>query len=264
MEFVRKRIIDSHVHLGRFDASKSFKLSEPQILGNLEVGLPELKRYIELNNLSKVFLLTHPSKLDYQLLNTQRILDLAGQYDYIVPFGVPDVNNFEEYVIKGLKGIGEIKFPFRADNGKILEVLIEAERWGLPSIIHTTDWYCFNPEALKGFKKVGKIIFHGWGVWNNLETLETLLEDPRFYVDISANSGYFALLNNPKEQVQALFDKHYTKILYGTDFPMLMKGQCSQFGTNRLHLELLDKFRLGSVQLDHILYQNAYNLFKGE
>lgn len=259
------KIIDSHVHLGKFNVVRS------KVYGWLDVAPDVLMQYIEDFKLSNAWLLSHPHIAgQYDMNGSEETLGLAQSYPALKPFcqidrASPDC--LGRYVDKGCVGIGEIKMPLPINHPSILAVFKVAKDYGLPVVVHMTDKYCFesSDKALAEALDVGaNIIFHGWGWWNKLRTGEAaswLKSHENVYMDISANSGLKSLSEN-LEYSRSFLKEHSDRVLYGSDFPMLTIYDGSQFGTNRHHLTLLEKLELTEQIKENILHRNAEKLVK--
>jgi len=261
------KIIDSHVHIGKFNINRS------GILGWLDVYPIHLMKYIKQEELSAVWLLSHPyMKGEYELNGSEETLVLAKSYPKIKPFCQVDYATPEcigRYVDKGCVGIGEIKLNLPLNDSKLLKVFKIAKDYDLPVVVHTTDKYCYATHYNQ-FKEVldigANIIFHGWGWWNLLQCglMQTIIEDfSNVYMDISANSGYRIL--DEGIGVSKLLEEHNDRLLYGTDFPMISIPKQSdnmgtQFGIDKKHLNLVKCF--DTKYYDNIFYKNAMRLVK--
>jgi len=263
------KIIDSHVHLGKFNVSRA------GVLGWLDVFPDNLMEYVSREKLSAVWLLSHPRMPGlYDMNGSEETLGLAQSYPVIKPFcqierAAPEC--IGRYIDKGCVGIGEIKMPLPINHPVLLKMFRTAKEYGIPVVVHTTDTFCYEDShtALSEALAVGaNIIFHGWGWWNKLvsgEMAPILEKYPNAFMDISANSGYSTAcedINYP----QRLFKPFSDRILYGTDFPMLaLKSSVvsgSQFGVNKWHLDLINKSLIDDTAKENIMWRNAERLVK--
>ena len=257
------KVVDCHTHLGRFNVSGS------DVLGWLDVGPENLLKYVEKCNLSKVWLLSHPPIEGlYDLSGSYEALELAKSYPEIRPFcQVDNTETLAKYVDRGCVGIGEIKVPLPINDPKLLTVFRAAKDYGLPVVVHTTDKHCYElSSAMLGeaLQTQANIVLHGWGVWNRLGdgSLVHLMKDfPNLYVDISANSGFKSLGKNV-EYSRFVLEWYSSRVLYGTDFPMLTTYGGSQFGVNQDHYNFLNRLSLSQDALHAILHGNAERLVK--
>lgn len=186
----------------------------------------------------------------------------------------------EYWVKRGIKGYGELKIRACIDNPDSERMYNICGDSGLPVLLHMdvplpdnpTFWYNYDIDGLeKMLKKCKKTIFigHGPGFWREISKdanrkntaypkgkiipggkLPMLLEKyPNIYADISAGSGYNALVRDEEFGVKFV-KKFYAKILYGTD------------GHDDQHIKYLRRLNLKGEIFSAITHRNAEGLIK--
>ncbi len=146
-----------------------------------------------------------------------------------------------------------------AESTGILKRKIHRNRVRFPGILFDFDALEKQVRQFPGIRFIG----HGPDFWNHISSekhprylhqkgtiasfgiIDRLLEEyDNFYCDISGTSGFNALQRD-KGQARSFLDKHFRKVLYGTDntrFPLL---------------KLLQSMRLAPEAMERILYRNA-------
>ncbi len=93
-----------------------------------------------------------------------------------------------------------------------------------------------------------EILFHDKGPIDQFGIIDQLLSTyPNFYCDISGKSGFNAL-SRDREKARLFLEKHYQKILFGTD------------NTGLDYESLILSFKLPEEKLKHIFFMNADRL----
>jgi predicted TIM-barrel fold metal-dependent hydrolase len=146
-----------------------------------------------------------------------------------------------------------------AESTGILKKRIEKNQVLFPGILFDFEGLEKRVAQFPGIRFIG----HGPGFWNSISAfqhpryehqkgriqrfgiIDRLLEQyDNFYCDISGYSGYNAM-NRHHSQTKRFLQKHVDKVLYGTD------------NTHLPLLDLLHSMKLGSDQLDKIMFKNA-------
>lgn len=191
-------------------------------------------------------------------------------------------------VHRGALGFGELKFHVAVDSPEMHRVYKLAEELNVPVLLHFQyEMYNTGIErfeaVLKAYSKVN-FIGHAQTWWGNISaeldptvmyptgpikpgglTDRWLSDYENLYGDLSAGSGANALTRDP-EFAQDFLDRHYRKLLWGSDCPCRDgKGAGERGGCIATHsLTALRKLVTDPAKLRRILSVNGAELYRLE
>jgi len=239
-------IIDFHAHLGR------------TIHGRPALTTEKLLRFQDEHGIDKsvILPLVAPEEEDYYYTTEQALEDCAAHPDRFIPFCNMDPRRgsndghydfcpvLKEYADQGCKGFGEILAEIDSVGMPYLEECLQE----FPETIfvgHGPGWWAdisadVTNDEKDGYPK-GKIRSPG--------RIDFLLETyPNLHTDLSAGSGYNAM-SRDLEFTRTFLEKHYRKILFGTD--KFVRDE------EPLIIDLLQEIDLPAEMKDAIFWKNA-------
>lgn len=211
--------------------------------------------------------------------------------DVFVRFACSDVAEsrtvdvLRDNIHRGAIGFGELKFHVAVDSPEMHRVYKLAEELQVPVLLHFEhDMYNTGIErfesVLKAYPKVN-FVGHAQTWWGNISAdldptdmyptgkvkagglTDRLLSDyANLHGDLSAGSGANAMTRDP-DFAQAFLDRHYKKLLWGSDCPCRDgKGEGERGGCIATRcLTAVRKMVTDQAKLRRILYQNGAELY---
>ena len=171
---------------------------------------------------------------------------------------VTELNVLVDYIEKGAKLIGEIKYDMPGDSPELWAYAEIAQQYKIPILIHFENQYGVHLDefetTLKRFPDVN-FIGHAVQFWAELEGMTEYLMSSydNLYGDVSAGSGFYALNSDCAFE---FVKKHQDRLLFGSDCPDIPAGNfCQGCCTSDKVKSLVDK----SIQ-EKIFYKNAKKL----
>jgi uncharacterized protein len=188
-------------------------------------------------------------------------------------FGQADVDELrallDEGAIKGLKIYPGYE-PFYPADRKLAPAYELAEAYDVPVMIHTGDTYARTAkvkyshpinvdEVAVDFPRVKFLICHLGNPWFR-DCMEVVYKNDNVYTDMSGLTlgGFtdrFEAFIGQQLKEMLLWGVEPTKVLYGTDWPLI---------TMESYLQFVDELRLPARDKDLMLFENAATLFKLE
>ena len=188
-------------------------------------------------------------------------------------FGQADVDELrallDEGAIKGLKIYPGYE-PFYPADRRLAPAYELAEAYDVPVMIHTGDTYARTAkvkyshpinvdEVAVDFPRVKFVICHLGNPWFR-DCMEVVYKNDNVYTDMSGLTlgGFtdrFEAFIGQQLKEMLLWGVEPTKVLYGTDWPLI---------TMEAYLQFLDELRLPGRDKDLMLFENAAALFKLE
>ena len=235
-------MIDFHVHLGnlyRHSYPDNIGLSVHQLIERMNRECIEMSVLLPLESpegASGYFLTeqaieardTYPERLIAFMCIDPRQARVPEQIDVFV----------KRY---GCKGFGEHINGLAFDDERSKAIYARCDEYGLPLVFEINTRYCYDEvglprleSCLREFKNV-KFCGHGPGFWSAISSddprggypkgritpggaVDRLLSEyDNLYADLSAGSGYNALTRDP-EFTRGFVDRHWHKLLWGTDY----------------------------------------------
>lgn len=251
-------LIDIHQHLNFLNSSNDLLISHQQTMGATStILLPSSEDFA----LDKGLLANVPdTEMAYEFCKENKNFLFAAN------FSSANLYMIEEYINKGAKMIGELKYDTSSDSESIWEYCEVAQQCGVPILIHFENNKGIHSldnfeNTLKRFPDVN-FIGHAVLWWADLDNKTDYLMSKyeNLYADISANSGLRAMRHSSSK----LFVEEYQdKILFGSDcppnHPYVGASHCIGVESqNRLN-EICDD----SI-LEKIYYKNAQKLLQIE
>ena len=268
-------IIDVHGHLNYSGRTDEAFLAHQNALGvTLTVVLPSGDRGA-----------THPGGSGEN--EPARLFSLAhpGQYLYFANelADHPDAPKVVEAGLKkGAIGIGEQKFRVDCDSPHIMRLAEVARDYNVPMILHFEhELYNKHIErfhlVLEKFPTV-KFIGHAVAWWGNIDknhdqkssyptgpvtpgglTDRYLTDYPNCYADVSARSGYGAIIRD-EEFYKDFLKRHQDKIVYGSDCSETTGRAPSCFAANTI--AAIRRLAPSKAVERKIFYENAKKLLR--
>jgi predicted TIM-barrel fold metal-dependent hydrolase len=170
----------------------------------------------------------------------------------------------EEYVNKGAKLIGEIKYDTSSDSEDMWMYCEVAQQCKVPILIHFENKRGINNlnNFEKTLKKFPNVNFIGHAVlwWAEIDgmTDKLMKEYKNLYADISANSGLRAMR---KPSAEKFLENHQDNILFGSDCPPNHPYVNSPYCIANKCKQRLDQVCSFEV-LEKIYYKNSQTLLK--
>lgn len=169
--------------------------------------------------------------------------------------------------LKGLKIYPGYE-PFYPADRKLAPAYELAEAYDVPVMIHTGDTYAKTgkvkyshplnvDEAAVDFPKVKFVICHLGNPWFR-DCMEVVYKNENVFTDMSGLTlgGFtdrFEAFMRQQLKEMLLWGVEPTKVLYGTDWPLI---------TMEAYLQFVDELRLPARDKDLMLYENTAALFK--
>lgn len=198
----------------------------------------------------------------------------------------------EHYIAKGARGISEMCANMPLDNPKMMNLFKYAQKYNLPVTLH------FGKKG-KGYGVVDElhlprlqhvletfpelpILGHSMAFWsefgtdvttkNRHEYLKTPLTDEgmaqklmrrykNLYADLSAASGYFALMRN-KDYTYSFLEEFQDQIVYATDIAMSNWIEMPQAKLSSFLDEAVKSKKISQICYEKICRKNALSLLK--
>ena len=249
-------LIDIHQHLNFLNSSNDLLISHQQNMGATStILLPSSEDF----TLDKGLLAGVP--------NTEMAFEFCKQnknFLFAANFSPTNLYMIEEYVNKGAKMIGEIKYDTSSDSESIWEYCEVAQQCHVPILIHFENTIGIHSldkfeNTLKRFPDVnfiGHAVLWWAGLDNKTDYLMSKYEN--LYADISANSGLRAL----RDSASKLFVEDYQdKILFGSDCPPNHPSVGASYCIGVESQKILSEICSESI-LEKIYYKNAQKLLK--
>ena len=227
--------------------------------------------------------------LDAQCGGNQSVLSCAKKYPKNFVYFANELPYLKEadaeirkYLQAGAIGIGEQKFRVLADSAYLDRMAGIARDFNVPILLHFWDGD-YNMELQRFHKVLEKFptvnfIGHAQSWWGHIDknhnpkilypkgnvtpgglTDRLLADYPNVFGDLSAGSGLNALRRDP-EHTAAFFQRHQTKLLFGSDCQDVEGRGASCVGS-----QIIGAVRqyAGSKSVERkILFENAKNLLK--
>ncbi len=175
----------------------------------------------------------------------------------------------DEGAIKGLKIYPGYE-PFYPADRKLAPAYELAEAYDVPVMIHTGDTYARTAkvkyshpinvdEVAVDFPRVKFLICHLGNPWFR-DCMEVVYKNDNVYTDMSGLTlgGFtdrFEAFIGQQLKEMLLWGVEPTKVLYGTDWPLI---------TMEAYLQFVDELRMPARDKDLMLFENAAALFKLE
>lgn len=175
----------------------------------------------------------------------------------------------DERAIKGLKIYPGYE-PFYPADRKLAPAYELAEAYDVPVMIHTGDTYARTAkvkyshpinvdEVAVDFPRVKFLICHLGNPWFR-DCMEVVYKNDNVYTDMSGLTlgGFtdrFEAFIGQQLKEMLLWGVEPTKVLYGTDWPLI---------TMEAYLQFVDELRMPARDKDLMLFENAAALFKLE
>ena len=267
-------IIDIHQHTNYLGRSDADLFRHQQAMGVTTTVLLPAGRYYG---------------LDAQCGGNESVVSAAEKYPKSFVYFANELPYLKEadavirkYLQSGAIGIGEQKFRVLADSAYLDRMAGIAREFGVPILLHFWDGD-YNMELQRFHKVLEKFptvnfIGHAQSWWGHIDKnhnpkvlypkgkvtagglSDRLLADyPNMYGDLSAGSGLNALRRDP-EHTGAFFERHQSKLLFGSDCPDV-EGR----GANCIGAQIIGVVRqsAGSKAVERkILFENAKLLLK--
>jgi predicted TIM-barrel fold metal-dependent hydrolase len=174
---------------------------------------------------------------------------------------IEEREKIEDYIAKGAKLIGEIKYQMGGDDEELYGYAEIARQHNVPILIH------FEKELgveLKGFHKVLKkfpdVNFIGHAVlwWDKMASSTNFLMNNHnnLYGDVSANSGLRAMKS---KYAAGFIEKFQDRILFGSDCPPNHPYENAPHCIGK-ELKTVLEDKLDHTVLEKIYYKNACKL----
>lgn len=236
-------MIDFHMHVGRLT------MREP-------LTPKHLLEFMDKNGIEKAVLLPieNPEETCFYV-TTDEVLKVCKQHpDRFIPFcnvdprrGWPGQIDFsrilEEYKDRGCVGFGEVLAGVPMDDPRLGEIFDACDRFDMPVVLDMNHVSCRDEVGLPRLERVlntfpgVKFIGHGPHFWAEISgdvkpehfadyptgpvvpggaAPRLLAEYPNMYADLSAMSGYLALIRDMDYGFQFL-ERFRDKLLFGTD-----------------------------------------------
>lgn len=245
-------MIDFHTHIGRLGKEVTKTLDAPELVRKMD------RRGIE----KSVVLPLHDSPSGWYLLcTTEDVIREANRFaDRLIPFcqvdprfgdNSPDTDFstlLEEYKIRGCKGVGEITANLYFDDPKVINLMVQCGKAGLPVVFHAAHQIGGTyglvdslglPRLERLLQAAPQTIFcaHGPAFWSEISrnvneksrgdypgepisgpgrVVDLMAKYANLYGDLSAGSGYNALTRSPDFGFEFL-EQFQDKLLFATD-----------------------------------------------
>ncbi|HID96508.1 MAG TPA: amidohydrolase [Candidatus Latescibacteria bacterium] len=242
-------MIDIHTHIGEIFFNPDLKPLTPRtLLSSMDrLGIEK----------AIVLPIENPEETHYYFTTWQVLKACRKHGDRLIPFcnvdprrGDSDLStNFygliKRYVEEGCRGFGECLAGLPVDDPRLIKIYQICGELGLPVLIHLDELRNFDrnsPVGLNAFEGVVSqlpdttFIAHGPSWWWHISSVvnpeetypegkvepggrvECLLQKyPNLYADLSAESGYNALVRDP-EFAPGFLERNRGKLLFGTDY----------------------------------------------
>lgn len=245
-------LIDFHTHIGRLGKEAIRTLDAPELVRKMD------RRGIE----KSVVLPLHDSPSGWYLLcTTEDVIREANRFaDRLIPFcqmdprfgdNSPDTDFstlLDEYKCRGCKGVGEITANLYFDDPRVINLMRQCGKAGLPVVFHATHQMGGTyglvddlglPRLERLLQAVPHTIFcaHAPGFWSEISrnvdektrggypdepvlgpgrAVELMSKYANLYGDLSAGSGYNALTRSPDFGFEFL-EQFQDRLLFATD-----------------------------------------------
>lgn len=249
---VSHALLDIHAHVGRLLVDLPPNRPEDLLATMDRYGIGR----------ACVMAVESPEELDYYVPTEEVLAVCARHPERLIPFCSVDPRRrypetfepypiLEEYVARGCKGYGEILAGVPIDDPGLQKIYAACGRLGLPVLFHADHLICSDAPGFPGLRRMlerySDTVFIGHAVrfWAEISADATpdqfhitvyakgpvkpggvtdrlLAEHPNLYGDLSAGSGYNALMRDLEFGLEFL-ERHQDKLLFGTD--VLKPGQ---------------------------------------
>ena len=262
-------IIDCHTHINFYEDESTEAL--PQCLERLLTSMRRNRVDVSLVLTSYKVTPARPSTRDAvaataHLPNVHVVAGLSW-----ATFSKTDVDDLrqllEEKAIRALKIYPGYE-PFYPSDERFAPAYELAEAYDVPVMIHTGDTYSRTgkvkyshpinvDEAAVDFPRVKFLICHLGNPWFR-DCMEVVYKNDNVYTDMSGLTlgGFtdrFEAFMRQQLKEMLLWGVEPTKVLYGTDWPLI---------TMESYLQFVDELRLPARDKDQMLFENAAALFK--
>ena len=262
-------IVDCHTHLNHY---------EDETVEALPACLTKLQLAMRRNRVDHAIILTsykvvpgRPSaravaEATQRLPNLHVVAGISWQ-----SFSTADADELRSLLttgaIKGLKLYPGYE-PFYPADRKLAPVYELAEAFDVPVMIHSGDTYARTgrvkyshplhvDDVAVDFPRVKFLICHLGNPWFR-DCMEVVYKNDNVYTDLSGLTlgGFtdrFEAYMRQQLKEMVLWGVEPTKVLYGTDWPLV---------TMESYLQFVDELRLPARDKDQMLFENAAALFK--
>jgi hypothetical protein len=262
-------IIDCHTHVNQY---------EDETVEALPGMLDKLQLTMRRNRVDAALILT-----SYKVVpgrpSTRAVVEATRHLPHLhvvagiswSTFSQADVDDLKDLLdagaLKGLKIYPGYE-PFYPADRKLAPAYELAEAYDVPVMIHTGDTYAKTgkvkyshpinvDEAAVDFPNVKFVICHLGNPWFR-DCMEVVYKNENVFTDMSGLTlgGFtdrFEAFMRQQLKEMLLWGVEPTKVLYGTDWPLI---------TMEAYLQFVDELRLPARDKDLMLYENAAALFK--
>ncbi len=237
-------MIDIHTHLGKIMLDREPLTADILLSAMDKLGIEQ----------SVILPLENPEETHYYV-PTKEVIEICRKHpDRLIPFcgvdprrGGPDFKPdfkviLKEYIEQGCRGFGEHLAGLPINDPRSIEIYKACGELGLPIILHIDRWRNTDSVHLPAFERVlfenpnTNFIAHGPGWWAEISSevdpeityplgkvepggwIDYLFSRyPNLYADLSARSGYNALVRDKEFGVEFV-RRNYQRLLFGTDY----------------------------------------------